>query len=293
MTDPAGISEGHTPPKSGQAILAGVVGHPVEHSLSPMIHGIWAEQAGIDAWYVPIAVPGSYEDFAKAMDGLKTVGFRGVNVTIPHKEHALRYAMRASEAAKRAGAANMLTFSEDGAYAENSDIEGFAASVSESSSVPGTSALVLGAGGAARGVILALKKLGFVDIGVANRTPEKAAALAHLFSCKTISWDDRDGAVRSADLIVNTTSLGMTAQPPLALDVSFAKPSAIVADIVYAPLETELLKDAKARGLKTADGLSMLMHQAAPGFRKWFGGEPVVDDDLRAKLVAELDRRRK
>ncbi len=271
-------------------ILAGVIGHPVGHSLSPVIHAIWARRAGIDGYYIPLGVPPSYDDFARAMDGLRAVGFAGVNVTLPHKEHALRYAGSASAQAQQAGAANLLTFSGGAAQADNSDIYGFEAAVRAVSSVNGKSALVLGAGGAARGVILALKSLGAEDIAICNRTREKAETLADAFGLTAIDWADREEAIESADVFVNTTSLGMTGQPRLELALSNIRPGALVADIVYTPLATPLLNVAKAKGHKTVDGLAMLMHQAAPGFQRWFGGEAVVDDDLHTELVRELKR---
>jgi shikimate dehydrogenase len=276
--------------KISEPIRAGVVGWPVGHSMSPLIHGEWARRAGIDGSYVPIPVKPSYEEFALAMDDLKAQGFRGVNVTLPHKEHALRYAGAASDNAKRAGAANMLTFGETTA-ADNSDIAGFAASVRAQTAAPGKSALVLGAGGAARGVILALQELGFETISIANRTREKAQTLAETFGAEVVDWSDREKTLSRCDLLVNTTSLGMTGEPPLEIDLGALKKSAFVVDIVYSPLETELLKSAKARGHKTADGLAMLMHQAVFGFKAWFGGEATVDDGLREILVAELKRR--
>ena len=274
-------------------ILAGVVGHPVSHSLSPIIHTIWAQRVGIDGYYIPIAVPPDYDDFARVMESLRNVGFAGVNVTIPHKEHALRYADIVSDAARQAGAANMLTFSEDGCLAENSDITGFAEAVREKNSAPGTSALVLGAGGAARGVVLALKSLGVTDIRIANRTMERAKDLAGAFDLAVMDWKNKSEAIDNIDLLVNTTSLGMSGQPPLEIDISGLNPAAIVADIVYAPLKTALLEDAESKGHPNVDGLAMLMHQAVPGFQKWFGGDAQVDQALRAALVSELERRAK
>lgn len=271
-------------------VVAGVVGWPVGHSLSPLIHGEWARRAGIDGSYIRIPVEPGYEDFARAMDDLKSQGLKGVNVTIPHKEHALRYADAASEAAAKAGAANMLTFGTE-TRAENSDIAGFAAAVREQADAPGPYALVLGAGGAARGVILALQSLGVDGISIANRTKEKAEALAEAFGLAAIDWDRREDALATTDLLVNTTSLGMTGEPPLELSLESLRLGAIVADIVYSPLETKLLKWAKAKGHKTVDGLAMLMHQAVPGFKAWFGGDAVVDEALRAILVAELKKR--
>ncbi|WP_425410472.1 shikimate dehydrogenase [Hyphococcus sp.] len=271
--------------------LAGVIGWPIAQSLSPLIHTIWAHRAGVDAYYIPIPVEPDYQVFARTMDSLKTVGFEGVNVTLPHKEHALRYARSATDNARKAGAANMLTFHDDGAEADNSDIAGFTDAVREKAPERTGTALILGAGGAARGISIALKTLGFSNIAITNRTPEKASALAELFDLQTVDWASRAAALENADLLVNTTSLGMTGQPPLEMDLSALKPHACVADIVYAPVETPLLAQARDRAMKTVDGLAMLMHQAAPGARAWFGADPVVDDDLRRHLVNELNRR--
>jgi len=273
--------------------LAGVIGWPINQSLSPLIHTIWAHRAGINGYYIPLAISPAYEDFARAMNGLRAIGFAGVNITIPHKENALRYAAAASDGARAAGAANMLTFGAGDPYADNSDIGGFAKALKErlGRAAQPTSALILGAGGAARAVVIALKRLGFTGLRIANRSPEKAVAIAQATHIKMVDWPARSDALSGVDLVVNTTSLGMAGQPPLEISLDKLKPDAIVADIVYAPLETDLLKAAKARGCKTVDGLSMLMHQAAPGFRAWFGEDPAIDDDLRRALVGELKNR--
>ena len=274
-------------------ILAGVVGWPIEHSLSPLIHTIWAERAGIAGYYIPFAIPPAYDDFARAMDGLIKLGFKGVNVTLPHKEHALRYAASSSDLAQTAQAANMLTFSAAGPIAENSDIEGFLSVLKENfgQAAPRSPALILGAGGASRGIAIALKQFGFSEIHIANRTRARADAMASKFSLTVVDWNRRNDALPTAGLVVNTTSLGMIGHPSLDLETENLKQETVVADIVYAPLETKLLAAARRRGCRTADGLSMLMHQAAPGFRAWFGGSALVDDDLRANLVIELARR--
>ena len=273
--------------------LAGVVGWPIAHSLSPLIHTIWAARNTIDAYYVPLAIPPAYDQFAGAMGSLKTLGFKGVNVTLPHKAHALRYSDRASERAKQAGAANMLTFGADGVTADNSDIEGFCGAIAGAldQAPKKNAALILGAGGAAPAIILALKALGFGELQIANRTETKAEDLAVKFDLKPVSWTNRHDALAGADLVVNTTSLGMVGQPPLALKLDQLKDTAAVADIVYAPLETPLLLAARQRGCKTVDGLTMLMHQAAPGAKAWFGADPQIDADLRAALIEELARR--
>lgn len=279
--------------KNNAVKLAGVVGWPVEHSLSPLIHTIWAHRARVNGFYIPVATPPDYDAFVRMMSSLQAVGFQGVNVTLPHKENALRYAVDASPAAKKAGAANMVTFGPDGPYADNSDISGFANAL-HSHLKPGQTidnAMVLGAGGAARGVVLALHSIGITGITITNRTREKAETIASDFNLKLVDWTGRDDAVGDANLIINTTSLGMSGQPPLILDASRLSSKKIVADIVYTPVETELLRNAKVQGCQTFGGLDMLMHQAVPGFQSWFGGKAVIDDELYTELISELDRR--
>ena len=275
-------------------ILAGVVGNPIGHSLSPLIHSVWAARARVNGYYVPVEAPASYEEFAAIIDGLRTVGFAGVNVTLPHKENAFRYATGKSARATAAQAANMLTFTEEGALADNSDISGFGAALKaelKTGEALGP-ALVLGAGGAARGIILALKELDCKRITLANRTRARAETLAETFSLDhVVDWEDREKELGASHLVVNTTSLGMSGQPPLSLNLSGLSADGIVSDIVYTPLKTPLLKDAARANARSIDGLSMLMHQAAPGFRAWFKGPAEVDSDLRDTLVAALERR--
>ena len=274
-------------------ILAGVVGWPIGHSLSPLIHTIWAARAGIDGYYVPVAIPPSFDDFACAMDSLIKLGFKGVNVTLPHKEHAVRYAAGASDAARKVRAANMLTFGSEGPFAENSDIEGFSKVLERCFRATSRmeTALILGAGGAARGVAMAIKEYGFSNIVIANRTHEKAQAVASEFELTPVNWEQRNDALPDVDLLVNTTSLGMKGQAPLDLKTESIKPQTVVADIIYTPLETPLLKAARKHGCETTNGLMMLMFQAAPGFRAWFGGAALVDTELRNALARELARR--
>lgn len=275
-------------------ILAGVVGNPIAHSLSPLIHTVWAGRAGINGYYIPVEAPPAYEDFAAVMDGLRKVGFAGVNVTLPHKENAFRYAAEKSERARLASAANMLTFEDGGASVDNSDISGFAAALAaelKTGETPGP-ALVLGAGGAARGIILALREAGCERIMLSNRTRARAETLAEAFSLDgVVDWENKESALEQSRIVVNTTSLGMTGEPPLDIDISGLCRDGIVADIVYTPLRTLFLENAARTGRRAVDGLSMLMHQAAPGFRRWFKGPAVVDDELRETLVRELKRR--
>ena len=276
--------------------LAAVVGWPVAHSLSPFIHRIWSEREGREAYYVPVAAPPSTEDFERVVNGLRTAGYAGVNVTLPHKERAFAIAGGATRNAAQAGAANMLTFTEDAIIADNSDIAGFAAAVD--AGAPGatpSSALLLGAGGAARAVVIALIDLLSVQrLVIANRSPDRAEALVELAkSCgaeaKAIPWPPAPDAAAHADIIVNATNLGMASsgmdgEVGLDLDLDGAHEETVVCDIVYGLKQTPLLDAAKARGLRTADGLDMLMHQAVPGYRAWLGETAIVDADLRARL---------
>lgn len=271
--------------------LAAVIGWPVAHSLSPLIHATWAAREGANVYYVPVAAGPASAAFVEVIDALRTAGFRGVNVTLPHKEAALAYATAASEEARAAGAANMLTFGDGGIYAENSDIFGFAAALEEAGGAR-RSAMIIGAGGAARGVAIALsKRCGVKSIAVVNRTRARAEEVAALVGADVIDWTKRNERVAEVDIVVNATSLGMAMHPPLDIDARAIDPAAVVCDIVYAPLETPLLRTARARGCRTVDGLSMLMHQAAPGYRKWLGAVAEVDADLRARLEDALAAR--
>ena len=284
--------------KNPEPIKAGVVGSPISHSLSPHIHNEWARRSHVKGEYRAIEIAPNYEAFALAMDDLRAQGFAGVNVTIPHKENALRYAAQRSETAQSVGAANMLTFTGKNAVADNSDAAGFLGALKENMPPDQQlrNAVVLGAGGAARGIVVALHEAGCERIRIANRTRQKADLLADEFGLDVIEWDDRSNALATCDLLVNTTSLGMTGEPPLEIDLSTLPSQAVVFDIVYAPVETPLLRAARENGHSIVNGLEMLMHQAVPGFRAWFGGRPYqvmpqVDDDLRALLLDELKKR--
>jgi shikimate dehydrogenase len=238
---------------------------------------------------VPVAVPEGFEAFARAADALSGLGFKGANVTIPHKENAFRYAVKKSAAVMQAGAANMLTFGPDGAVADNSDVIGFKASL-ESARAAGKreKAVVLGAGGAARAVLVALKDLGFREIIIANRSAARATELADAFGAMPVDWEKREDALAGADLLVNATSLGAEGSPPLELRLDALPVSAVVSDIVANPPVTELLIAARKQGFATADGLTMLMHQAVPAYKAWLGREAVVDQDLRQRLEMAL-----
>lgn len=269
-----------------------VIGWPVEHSRSPVIHRYWLDQYGIDGAYEKEAVrPQDLRDF---LQQLWTRGYIGANVTLPHKEGALRAARSADEAAITIGAANTLWLDPDGAlHASNTDAYGFMTNLD--AEAPQWKAatgpvIVLGAGGAARAVLYGLIKAGASRILLANRTQARAETLASEFGAtiEVVDWDARHEALGDCGLLVNTTSLGMTGQEPLEMDLSAMRSDGVVADIVYVPLETELLAAARARGLACVDGLGMLLHQAVPGFERWFGVRPEVTPELRAHVMATL-----
>ena len=274
---------------SGRAKLAGVAGWPIGHSLSPALHGFWIEEHKLDAAYVPLAIaPGDFKD---AFAALPKLGFRGLNVTLPHKEAAFALSTGHDEAARITGAVNTIVFDEGRVLGRNTDVYGFSQLLRDNGigSLSNRVAVVLGAGGAARAVIASLIGLGAARVVVVNRTLDKAQALAALFGARVVAQEGL-AALGEAYLLVNTTSLGMTGQPPLAVDLGAMSRGSAVIDIVYRPLETALLAQAKALGLKAIDGLGMLLHQAQPGFAAWFGVEPKVTPQLRAHLVGVMER---
>jgi shikimate dehydrogenase len=269
-----------------------VIGWPVGHSRSPLIHDYWIRQFGLQAAYRLEAVPP--ERFADFVTHLADHGYVGANVTVPHKEAAL--ALSAPDAlAAAVGAANTVWLDDGVLRATNTDVEGFVASLD--TGIPGwageiESAIVLGAGGAARAVVSGLIARGVPRVLVINRSLERATAMGERFGERVVPcrWDDRNDLVPAAGLLVNTTSLGMAGQPPLEIDLAPLAPAAIVADIVYAPLVTPLLAAARARKLRTVDGLGMLLHQAAGGFVRFFGERPQVTEGLRTLVEADLMR---
>ncbi len=280
---------------SGAAKLAGVMGWPIEHSRSPRLHGYWLDHYEIDGAYVPFAV--RPERLEAAIGGLRALGFRGCNVTIPHKEDVLLFVDELSETARRIGAANTIIFDDDGrTLGDNTDGFGFIASLQGGASRWRASdgpAVLLGTGGAARAISVALLDAGVPSIRLINRTPERAEALAATLrpmmpgrAIDVVAWNEREAALEGASLLVNTTSLGMTGQPPLDLRLDALPAGAVVVDIVYSPLTTALLAAAHARGNPIVDGLGMLLHQARPGFAAWFGQDPEVTDDLRHAVLA-------
>ncbi|NKB55479.1 MAG: shikimate dehydrogenase [Alphaproteobacteria bacterium] len=267
---------------SGKAKIAGVMGWPVGHSRSPRLHGYWLNQYGIDGAYIPLPV--SPDRFSAALAGLAAAGFRGVNVTVPHKEQAYAACTVLDDHAKRIGAVNTITFDEGGGIlGSNTDAFGFIENIRQDAEWDGGISVVLGAGGAARAICVALIDAGSAEIRIVNRTIGRAEKLAREFGplIRVIDWDNRSDALSEASILVNSTSLGMTGQAPLDLDLGALPREAIVNDIVYAPLETDLLAAARARGNPVVDGLGMLLHQARPGFEAWFGERPDVTQDLR------------
>ena len=271
-----------------------VIGWPVEHSRSPLIHDYWIRQFGLQAAYRREAVPpGRFADF---IAHLADHGYVGANVTVPHKQAALELS-KPDALAAAVGAANTLWLDDGVLRSTNTDVEGFVASLD--AAVPDwatavESAVVLGAGGAARAIVFGLIERGVCPVHVVNRSLERAAALRERFGDRVVPtrWDRRNDVLAGAGLLVNTTTLGMAGQPPLEFDLAPLAASAVVADIVYAPLVTPLLAAAAARGLRTVDGLGMLLHQAAGAFARFFGLRPQVTEGLRALVEADLMRQR-
>jgi shikimate dehydrogenase len=267
-----------------------VIGWPVGHSRSPLIHNYWIKQHGLDAEYRREAVaPEQFKDF---ITHLAARGYVGANVTVPHKEAALALS-EPDDRARAVGAVNTLWLDGARLRSTNTDVEGFIGNLD--ATAPGwdhglQSALVLGAGGAARAVVFGLLERGIGRILLVNRTAERAAALRTQFGDRVMlaRWSDLDRLMAEAGLFVNTTSLGMAGQPPLTIDLARLPAGAVVSDLVYAPLETALLAAARSRGLRAVGGLGMLLHQAGGGFQRWFGMRPQVTEALRALVEADL-----
>lgn len=277
----------NTPPAARK--MACVIAWPAGHSRSPLIHNYWIKQHGLNAEYRREAV--KPEAFAHFVGHLREKGYCGANVTIPHKQPALTLSVP-DERARGVGAANTLWYEGDVLHSTNTDVEGFLANLD--SATPGwdrglESAIVLGAGGGARAVTYALLAREVQRVYVINRTIERAEAVQKQFGprVRVAGWDEITGLLGGAGLLVNTTTLGMVGEPPLELNLR-CPPSLVVTDLVYDPLETGLLKAARARGLRTADGLGMLLHQAVRGFQLWFGVRPEVTEELRALVEADL-----
>jgi shikimate dehydrogenase len=266
-----------------------LIGWPAAHSRSPLIHHHWLRHLGIEGGYSIESVPP--EGVADFVMNLSRRGYVGANVTIPHKEHVLKLTAP-DRRARAVGAANTLWYDHGTLRATNTDVEGFIDNLDHCAPEwdNADDALVLGAGGSSRAVVFGLLERGIKHVHVANRSIERAEALAKLFGERVIptAWDAVAGKLPQAGLLVNTTSLGMKGQPELTIDLGLLPDNAVVADLVYVPLETRLLAAARARGLRTADGLGMLLYQAVRGFELWFGQRPEVTPELRAEIEADL-----
>ena len=261
----------------------GVIGWPVSHSLSPRLHGYWIRQYGINAEYA--ALPVQPQELFAVIDRLAAEGWKGFNLTIPHKEAVMVLLDEVEESAKRVGAVNTVILKNNTRIGRNTDIEGFWENVRPHVKNK-NKAVVLGAGGAARAVVEALQSAGFAQIIVANRSRTRADALpGNKAILSSFAWEDRSAALVGADLLVNTTSLGMTGKEALDIDLALLPKSAVVNDIVYSPLMTSLLLSAKERGNVIVDGLGMLLYQAVPAFEAWFGVRPSVTPELRAYIL--------
>lgn len=268
---------------------AAVIGWPIKHSKSPRIHGHWLKKHGISGEYNAIEI--APDDLLSELKAFPDKGIVGTNVTLPHKEVVLANALETSDRARAIGAANTLTFLPNGGYhADNTDGEGFINNLKQGApdwSASNGPALVLGAGGASRAILYSLLAEGTPEILLSNRTKERAENLAAEFgkSVKVVEWSKISDYTKPAKTIVNTTSLGMVGQSDLNIALKCVSDT-LVTDIVYTPLETDLLKQANAIGCTTVDGLGMLLHQAVPGFEKWFGLRPTVDQKLRDIVLA-------
>ncbi len=269
--------------------LAGVIGHPISHSLSPKLHGHWLAEYGINGHYIPIDLDA--DSFEEGLKSLARLGFRGVNVTVPYKERVLTVAAAITDRAALIGAANTITFRKDGKiHADNTDGIGFIANLRQE--VPNWQpsagpAMVLGAGGASRAVISALISEGAPKILLVNRTTSRAEMLQEHFGgrVKVLDWSAIPLSLSGINTLVNTTVLGMTGQPELAVNLDRLKSNTLVTDIVYNPLKTDLLERAEQAGCQTVDGLGMLLHQAVTGFETWFRKKPIVDAALRDAVL--------
>jgi len=276
--------------------LAGVIGWPIAHSLSPALHTYWLREMALGGAYIPLAV--RREDFARVLDSLRRAGFAGVNVTVPHKEAAFALADDVDETARSAGAANLLLFGADGRItARNTDVEGLIASLREefdATRLGDQPAVVLGAGGAARAAVLALDRLGALEIRLVARSKAKGETLSAALkpyvtaAVQVFAWQDWPQAANGAALLVNASGGGMAGGSRLDVAVEPLPAAAAVFDLIYNPLETELMAKARARGLRAINGLGMLMHQAVPAFAAFYGATPKVTPALRAALEKAL-----
>jgi shikimate dehydrogenase len=271
---------------SGKAKVAGVMGWPVSHSLSPRLHNYWLDYYKIDGMYIPLPV--DPKDIGDVVKMLPKIGLRGFNLTLPHKELVIPYLDYVDDDAKAIGAVNTVLIASDGTLqGMNTDAYGFIRNIQPHIGTHKNKAVVLGAGGASKAVCYALIKEGYKQVVLANRTTDKAEALARQFgtTIRVAEWQERDSLLADADLLVNTTSLGMEGQPSLELSLEKLPVTAVVTDIVYTPLVTPLLRTARDRGHTVVDGLGMLIHQAIPAFRTWFALKPEITPELRPHLL--------
>lgn len=269
-----------------------VIGWPVEHSRSPLLHGYWLKKYGIDGAYTKRAV--APEAVAGFLQSLRANGYVGCNVTVPHKAAAFSAADEREDSANAVSAANTLWLSDGKLVAANTDTYGYMTNLSQQA--PGwdrrdAPVSILGAGGAARAIVFGFLDAGVTEIRVFNRTRARAETLAQQFgSCvKVFDWSQREAGSRDSAVLVNTTTIGMNGAGTLDFDLAGFDPECVVSDIVYVPLETELLRKAKSQGLRTVDGVGMLLHQGVPGFEKWFGVRPEVTDELRNLIVGDIE----
>ncbi|AVO37842.1 shikimate dehydrogenase [Pukyongiella litopenaei] len=269
--------------------LAGVIGSPIAHSRSPVMHMHWLATLGLAGHYIPMDV--AQQDLERVLQTLPRMGFVGVNVTVPHKETVLQFADQVTDRAGLIGAANTLTFRAGGGIvADNTDGYGFIENLRRGApnwDAAAGPAVVVGAGGASRAVVASLIEAGVPEIMVSNRTRIRAERLREDLGrrVRVVDWSQVRNVLGDAGLLVNTTSLGMTGNPPLRLSLDGLRPDAVVTDLVYAPLRTELLQVAEARGCVTVDGLGMLLYQGVPGFERWFGQRPTVDEATRRAVL--------
>jgi shikimate dehydrogenase len=279
---------------SGNAKIAGVMGWPVGHSRSPRLHGTWLRHYRVDGAYVPMAV--QPHDLERALRALPVLGFRGVNLTLPHKEEALRKMDRVDSLARRVGAVNTVVVQADGSLTgSNTDVFGFQENLKEQGFKAPDHAIatILGAGGAARAVVAALQDMGFQEIRIVNRTREHAERcveelrVSQSTALTAWNWEKLREALAGTALLVNATPLGMEGREALVADINQLPSTAWVTDIVYTPLMTDLLRQAQQRGCRAVDGLGMLLHQARPGFAAWFGVDPKVTPELREAVLAD------
>lgn len=268
-------------------VKACVIGHPVSHSKSPLIHNHWIEKYGLDGRYEAVDI--APENLEKELARLVGEGYSGFNATIPHKEKLFSLCSELDDLAKTIGAVNTVVIKKGKLHGTNTDAFGFAENIKAVR--PGFDfragpAVVLGAGGAARAVIYALLKEGVPEVRLVNRTRNKAQGLAHDFKRLSVhDWEQRSETLAEANLLVNATSMGMSGQPALEIDLAKLPKNALVNDIVYAPLMTDLLRDSEDRGNPVVTGIGMLLHQARPAFEAWFGVMPEVDAELEKKVT--------